>query len=312
MRPTGPVRALAGLPRAAERQIIGTRKPVIRGIPIKAGPVGVEAMALQQGWRWCRKCQGLFFARNPTQGESVPADRKPHNNTGSGAYVLHHQSSPIPGQDGWAWCPACQGLYFRYGGPGVCPAGNQGHGYVEGSDYVLLGAPGVGQNGWSWCQNCQGLHFAAAGLGPCPAGEQHSSLGSGDYVLSGEEDTGFIPPNLTLDPTDPLATVRNAVQGTSWVNVQSPFGVIGQIYFPTDVAALDFADMAELEKIVQAYPAPLNVRPVHFEFFGFADYRSTKEYNFVLWQRRAQVVRDFIVEQMFLVALPIRTFSLQP
>ena len=33
MRPTGPVRALAGLPRAAERQIIGTRKPVIRGIP---------------------------------------------------------------------------------------------------------------------------------------------------------------------------------------------------------------------------------------------------------------------------------------
>jgi hypothetical protein len=30
----GPVRALAGLRRAAERQIIGTRKPVIRGIPV--------------------------------------------------------------------------------------------------------------------------------------------------------------------------------------------------------------------------------------------------------------------------------------
>ena len=32
----GPVRALAALPRAAERQIIGTRKPVIRGILAKA------------------------------------------------------------------------------------------------------------------------------------------------------------------------------------------------------------------------------------------------------------------------------------
>ena len=30
----GPVRALEGLRRAAERQIIGTRKPVIRGIPV--------------------------------------------------------------------------------------------------------------------------------------------------------------------------------------------------------------------------------------------------------------------------------------
>ena len=47
MRPTGPVRALAGLPRAAERQIIGTRKQqVIRGIP------GTRVSAVERDDNW--------------------------------------------------------------------------------------------------------------------------------------------------------------------------------------------------------------------------------------------------------------------
>ena len=48
MRPTGLVRALAGLPRAAKRQIVGTRKPIIRGIPVDHPRPGAGAMTVSQ------------------------------------------------------------------------------------------------------------------------------------------------------------------------------------------------------------------------------------------------------------------------
>ena len=98
-------------------------------------------------------------------------------------------------------------------------------------------------------------------------------------------------------PKDPLAALRD-VQGQSWVHVGSPFGIIGQIYFPTDVDTLDDTDMALLEQIVLAYPPVINVRRVHFELYGHADHRFTKEHNQKLSERRAARVKDFLTEQM--------------
>ena len=68
----------------------------------------------QKNWRWCHKCQGLFFAGNA--GSHCPAGGA-HDKTGSGNYDLVQNWPQAPGQDNWRWCHKCQGLYFA-GNPG--------------------------------------------------------------------------------------------------------------------------------------------------------------------------------------------------
>ena len=88
----------------------------------------------QAGWRWCHKCQGLFFGPNP--GSHCPAGGA-HENVGSANYSLRNQNALAPGQHGWRWCHKCQGLYFA-GNPGShCPAGGA-HDSAGSADYSLL------------------------------------------------------------------------------------------------------------------------------------------------------------------------------
>jgi hypothetical protein len=135
----------------------------------------------QLNWRWCHKCQGLYFAGNP--GSHCPAGG-PHENVGSGNYCLVQNSPAYPGQSNWRWCHKCQSLYFA-GNPGShCPAGGP-HENVGSGNYTLLHqlplAPG--QHGWRWCHKCQGLYFAGNPGSHCPNGGAHENVGSGDYSL---------------------------------------------------------------------------------------------------------------------------------
>ena len=43
-------------------------------------------MSKQSGWRWCRKCQGMFYAGGRTQGV-CPVDPKGHDGSASGHYA---------------------------------------------------------------------------------------------------------------------------------------------------------------------------------------------------------------------------------
>ena len=97
-------------------------------------------MGLQREWRWCSKCQGLFFFGNASKG-SCPSDRAPHDVRGSGRYVLHLNDSPIAGQSGWKWCSKCQGLFFAGGGSlGLCAADGRTHAEEGSGNYTLLGS----------------------------------------------------------------------------------------------------------------------------------------------------------------------------
>jgi hypothetical protein len=94
------------------------------GVEIQTGePLGFSR---QSDWRWCNKCQGLFF------GGDVAASRCPTGGThaapaqsGSYNYSLPHDARDDPGrQRDWRWCNKCQGLFF--GGDVAasrCPAG---------------------------------------------------------------------------------------------------------------------------------------------------------------------------------------------
>ncbi|WP_159440698.1 M36 family metallopeptidase [Mucilaginibacter sp. OK098] len=135
----------------------------------------------QNNWRWCHKCQGMYFGGSATQGV-CPAGGQ-HDHTGSGNYDLVHDWAAAPGQNNWKWCNKCQGLHFA-GSAGVCPAGGA-HNVAGSGDYKLIfnawGSPA--QTNWKWCNKCQGLHFGAS-PGVCPAGGTHNTVNSGDYSIA--------------------------------------------------------------------------------------------------------------------------------
>lgn len=142
---------------------------------------------LQEGWRWCRKCQGMVYALSGDYGP-CPAGEK-HDPTHSGNYFLEMDNPQAPGQHGWRWCSQCQGLCFGQGG--VCPGAtfrHRAHDTSASSDYAVPhrvgGDPQVDghQQGWRWCSWCQGLYFGSGGA-VCPTGGNHSTQVSGHYAV---------------------------------------------------------------------------------------------------------------------------------
>ncbi len=138
------------------------------------------AEPVQQGWRACNRCQGLFFG--PFKGV-CPAGGQ-HDETNSFSYSTAFGVAPAPQlQTGWRACNRCQGLFF---GPfkGTCPAGGP-HSDTGSFDYSVIFGVGPGpqaQNGWRSCNRCQGLFFGPF-KGTCPAGGQHDETNSFDYSM---------------------------------------------------------------------------------------------------------------------------------
>jgi hypothetical protein len=95
-----------------------------------------QAAPGQQDWRWCNKCQGLFFGGNATLGKCPVGGG--HDKTGSGNYRLVQNTPAAFGQSNWRWCNKCQGLYFA-GNPtaGTCPDSGT-HSKVGSGNYSLL------------------------------------------------------------------------------------------------------------------------------------------------------------------------------
>ena len=160
---------------------------LLGGVPAYAWTFAWAADS-QEGWRWCRKCQGLWFGGNTTAG-ACPAGGG-HEQVGSGNYRLVHNSPGAAGQHAWRWCRKCQGLWFSGGaGRSSCPAGGE-HTAQGSGNYALVSD--TGQRNWRWCNKCQGLWLAGAGNeGACAAGGAHSQSGSGNYGLTISE--GPIP-----------------------------------------------------------------------------------------------------------------------
>ena len=74
----------------------------------------------QDGWRWCKKCQALFFGGH--QHGVCPAGGA-HDPSASGGYTLVWESPYQEPQRNWRWCRKCEGLFHTGLGMGVCPAG---------------------------------------------------------------------------------------------------------------------------------------------------------------------------------------------
>ena len=152
----------------------------------------------QINWRWCRKCQGLWYAGWPHEWatrlttSNCPAGGF-HTYRGSGNYALIIGTPNIDGrQDGWRWCWKCQGLLYGRHHPnetGVCPQRGK-HDTTRSGLYSLVhGTPNhPGQKDWSFCHKCEGLFFSRRVQGVCPAGGNHDNSRSGAYTLLDSRD----------------------------------------------------------------------------------------------------------------------------
>jgi hypothetical protein len=173
-------------------------------------------MGFQEKWRFCHKCQGLFFSGNPSQGV-CPADNQPHDASQSGKYVITfgesvaatpagtNQFASSGQQGGWRFCHKCQGMFFS-GNPsqGQCPADtipviertlggphHRPHDASQSGHYAIFfddGFSTVGQQKWCFCHKCQGMFFSGnPSQGTCPADHQgHDASQSGKYQLQFE------------------------------------------------------------------------------------------------------------------------------
>jgi peptidoglycan-associated lipoprotein len=106
---------------------------------------------------------------------------------------------------------------------------------------------------------------------------------------------GPAPPSPTFDDHKTATGARSDEPGTATL---TPVGkdagdapAIGPIYFTFD--STDLSD--DSRRALDRYGAWLAAHEVHVIVEGHADERGTTEYNVALGQRRAQVIRDFLV-----------------
>src|ERR1700741_3879278 len=110
--------------------------------------------ANQAGWRWCSKCEGMFY-RKDTHGPNIVGGTSTgacpagggHNDSASGKYFERVGEDGRLQQGGWRWCRKCEGLFYRrdthganlVGGSstGVCPTGG-GHDDSASGHYAAI------------------------------------------------------------------------------------------------------------------------------------------------------------------------------
>jgi hypothetical protein len=91
----------------------------------------------QKDWRWCKNCQGLFFADGQNSAGKCPGGGQ-HVTGASGDYALALNAPGFPGQKDWRLCKKCQGLFFS--SAGKCPGGGA-HTKTASGMYTLRHTP---------------------------------------------------------------------------------------------------------------------------------------------------------------------------
>ncbi|WP_117209266.1 hypothetical protein [Allorhizocola rhizosphaerae] len=183
-----------------------TRRQVLRtAVLLTAGAfaatVATDAHAAVNSFRWCNRCQGMWFINGGNNGHCPVFHLWDHSHytNGSGIYTIRRATESGRGQPGWHWCQFCKAVWYLgvgENGFGRCPVWPTiGHSPGEPvpdlqRDSFRLetdtdnNGPG-GQDNWRWCHKCGCLFFAGNGLAAtrCPAGGNHDRTGSANYLL---------------------------------------------------------------------------------------------------------------------------------
>jgi hypothetical protein len=160
---------------------------VVRPRIALADPIPRNGDVGQQDWRFCNKCDGLFYDGYPEKGSCSAGGG--HVAQGFNFELPFNTQPKSDTQDNWRYCGKCHGMFYA-GFPnnsGKCPAGG-GHSAPDKSyNFVLhhdtstnLGS----QNNWRGCNKCSGMFYDGYPTkGRCPAGGTHVAQGY-NFVLS--------------------------------------------------------------------------------------------------------------------------------
>ena len=168
---------------------LATSAPAVASVGTQqSGLTSAQAGSQQSDWRWCNRCQCIFYSQDYTTGWCPKGGG--HNYRGSGNYNPWYDSGSGQGswQSDWRWCNKCEILWF--GGSqssGHCPSGG-GHSKEGSGNYYVCynNPPAHEQDGWRWCNKCYCMCYGRI-EGYCPVGNhRHDFNGSGEYFMSYE------------------------------------------------------------------------------------------------------------------------------
>jgi hypothetical protein len=169
----------------------------------------------QRDWRFCGKCEELFFDGFPDKGK-CPAGGG-HEAHGFNFVLPHDQPESPDRQGAWRFCGKCHAMFFDgFPDKGTCPAGG-GHD-AQGFVFVLPHDQPEGpdrQGAWRFCGKCHAMFFDGFPTkGVCPTGGGHDAQGF-VFVLPHEDDslkvfdTGPVASDLPLGGSGHLVVTNN-------------------------------------------------------------------------------------------------------
>ena len=143
-------------------------------------------MPAQRPWRFCIKCNAMFFDGFSTKG-ACPGGGG-HNAEGLVFALPHDEPETATAQARWRFCRSCFVMFFDSDGPsGFCQANqDRGHDGSASIPYVLphgVPASPTGQAGWRFCKKCFAMFFPGGASSGCPRGGAHDGSNSFPFVL---------------------------------------------------------------------------------------------------------------------------------
>jgi hypothetical protein len=164
---------------------MGSSLGVITAIAGRAVPATAALdLPWQPYWRYCIKCNVLFFDGFPNFKGVCPRDGRGHETLGFNFEIYYHQTINVPdtpnSQSGWRYCGKCAAMFFNlFDDRGRCPVG--GEHQPSGWHFVLehdLPPTDTLQDRWRYCWKCKSLFFNGFETkGFCPAGGPHEASG---------------------------------------------------------------------------------------------------------------------------------------
>ncbi|MBF1987863.1 hypothetical protein [Fischerella thermalis] len=151
----------------------------------------------QLEWRYCRKCQALFYDGYGKKGRCPTGNG--HVAQGLNFFLAYDTPETPTAQAAWRFCNKCYMMFYDgYPNKGVCPAGG-GH-VAQGYNFVLshdIPASGLEQNAWRFCNKCHAMFYDGyENKGTCSAGGGHVAAGY-NFVLrfkgNLEDDVQLVP-----------------------------------------------------------------------------------------------------------------------
>lgn len=180
----------------------GAGAGILLGGAAEMGAAPLAKAGTSSGFRWCSRCQSMWFAEGGDNGHCPVSHWWDHSHyqDGSATHWFVDEQYAV-GQDRFGmlalkWCLTCKAAYLH--GPGVCPHNAAGHTpsartYRIETDLQPPLSSFPKQSGWSRCTRCLGLYYQPNWLYcHCPVdGDPH--LGASVNTGSGWRYEGYFP-----------------------------------------------------------------------------------------------------------------------